>query len=299
MTPKAWCIKTLLETATDYLAGKGIENARLNAEVLLAYQLQVQRISLYLNFEQPLTEKEVSGFRRLIKRRLEHEPLQYITGKQEFWSLSFQVNPHVLIPRPETEILVEQAMDLATALTEEGTQLRFLDLGTGSGVIAVAMAKQIPESLVFATDISGKALDVARANAQAHGVSSSITFIQGDLFEPLMLEKPAFHLIASNPPYVCTHEISGLQSEIALYEPRAALDGGKDGMDYLKEIIKQAPRFLLPGGWLLLEMSPFQVEKALFALAETDVYQNTKPVQDYSHHQRVIKAQLRQEIQPY
>ena len=298
MTPKAWCIKTLLETATDYLADKGIENARLNAEVLLAHLLHVQRISLYLNFEQPLTEKELSGFRSLIKRRLKHEPLQYITGKQEFWSLSFQVNPHVLIPRPETEILVEQAMNLATALAEEGTQLRFLDLGTGSGVIAVAMAKQIPESLVFATDISGKALDVARANAQAHGVSSNITFVQGDLFEPLMLEKPAFHLIASNPPYVCTHEISGLQSEVALYEPRAALDGGKDGMDYLKEIIKQAPRFLLPGGWLLLEMSPYQVEKALFALTETDVYQNTKAVQDYSHHQRVIMTQLKPDGQP-
>ena len=292
MTPKAWCIKTLLETATNYLADKGIENARLNAEVLLAYQLRVQRISLYLNFEQPLTEKEIAGFRGLIKRRLKHEPLQYITGKQEFWSLSFQVNPHVLIPRPETEILVEQAMVLAKSLAE-GTPLRVLDLGTGSGVIAVTMAKEIPESLVFATDISGKALDVARANAQAHGVSSSITFLQGDLFDPLMLEKPTFHLIASNPPYVCTHEISGLHSEVALYEPKAALDGGKDGMDYLKEIIAQAPQFLLPCGWLLLEMSPYQVEKALFTLAETDVYQNTKAVEDYSHHQRVVMAQLK------
>lgn len=297
MTPKAWCIKTLLETATDYLADKGIENARLNAEVLLAHQLHVQRISLYLNFEQPLTEKEVSGFRSLIKRRLQHEPLQYITGRQEFWSLSFQVNPHVLIPRPETEILVEQAMVLAKALAD-GTQLRFLDLGTGSGVIAVAMAKEIPESLVLATDISEEALDVARANAQEHGVSSNITFIQGDLFEPLMLEKPAFHLIASNPPYVCTHEISGLHSEVALYEPKAALDGGKDGMDYLREIVAQAPQFLLPGGWLLLEMSPYQVEKALFILTETDVYQNTKAIEDYSHHQRVVMAQLKQDGQP-
>ena len=298
MTPKAWCIKTLLETATDYLADKGIENARLNAEVLLAYQLHVQRISLYLNFEQPLTEEEVSGFRSLIKRRLKHEPLQYITGKQEFWSLSFQVNPHVLIPRPETEILVEKAILLAKALTE-GTQLRVLDLGTGSGVIAVTMAKEIPASLVFATDISGKALDVARANAQAHGVSSSITFLHGDLFAPLMPEKPAFHLIASNPPYVCTHEINGLHAEVALYEPKAALDGGKDGMDYLKKIIAQAPQFLIPGGWLLLEMSPYQVEKALFTLAEMDVYQNTKAVEDYSHHQRVIIAQLKQDDQPY
>ena len=291
MTSKAWCIKTLLETVTDYLVEKKIENARLNAEVLLAHQLHVKRISLYLNFDQPLTEKEVSGYRDLIRRRLKREPLQYITGIQEFWSLSFRVNPHVLIPRPETEILVDQALTLAGSFHE--TPMRVLDLGTGSGVISVVMAKEVPEALILATDISGEALGVARENAQNHGVLNRIAFLRGDLFEPLMPEKRVFHLIASNPPYVCTHEIQELLPEVALHEPKIALDGGKDGMDFLKKIIFQAPQFLRPGGWLLLEMSPYQVENALFTLAETGVYQNETKIEDYSHRQRVVMAQLK------
>jgi len=294
MTSKAWCIKTLLETATDYLVEKKIENARLNAEVLLAHQLHVKRISLYLNFDQPLTEKEVSGYRDLIRRRLKREPLQYITGIQEFWSLAFKVNPHVLIPRPETEILVEQALTLAGSFHEAPT--RVLDLGTGCGVISVSMAKEVPETLILATDISGEALIVARENAQNHGVVNRITFLRGDLFEPLMPEKPGFHLIASNPPYVSTHEIQGLLPEVALHEPRLALDGGKDGMNFLRKIIYQAPHFLRPGGWLLLEMSPYQVEKALFTLAETGVYQNETKIEDYSHRQRVVMAQLKSKM---
>ena len=291
MTPKAWCIKTLLETATDYLTEKEIESARLNAEVLLAYQLHVKRISLYLNFDQPLTEREVSGYRGLIKRRLKHEPLQYITGTQEFWSLGFRVSPHVLIPRPETEILVEQAIMLAGAFDE--TPLRLLDLGTGSGAVSVTLAKEIPEALILATDISGKALDLARLNAREHGVSDKIRFLQGNLFEPLTVEKSVFHLIASNPPYVCSHEIQGLPPEVERYEPRLALDGGKDGMDFLKQIICQAPGFLKPGGWLLLEMSPYQVEDALSTLAQMDKYQNETKIEDYSHRQRVVMAQMK------
>ena len=296
MTRKAWCIKALLETATDYLSEKGIENARLNAEVLLAHQLCVKRISLYLNFDQPLTEEEVSGYRDLIRRRLKREPLQYITGNQEFWSLPFKVNPRVLIPRPETEILVEQAITLAGAFEE--APLRILELGTGSGAISVALAKEVPEAFILATDISGEALEVARSNAQDHGVSDRITFVQGDLFAPLTEKEPPFHLIASNPPYVCTHEIEGLLPEVALHEPKTALDGGKDGMDFLMKIICQAPRFLHPGGWLLLEMSPYQVEKALIALTRTGLYQNETGVEDYSHLQRVVMAQLKDNGKP-
>ena len=291
MTPKAWCIKALLKTATDYLAEKGIENARLNAEVLLAYQLHTKRISLYLNFDQPLTEKEVSGYRDLIRRRLKREPLQYITGIQEFWSLTFSVNPHVLIPRPETEILVDQAVSLAGTLKE--APLRVLDLGTGSGVISVSMAKAVPEALLFATDLSEGALRVARENATKHGVLDRIQFLQGDLFELFSVQKPVFHLIASNPPYVCTHEFQDLSPEVALHEPRLALDGGKDGMHFLEKIICQAPQFLRPGGWLLLEMSPYQVEKAIFVMAQTGVYQNETKIEDYSHRQRVVMAQLK------
>ncbi len=289
MAPKAWCIKALLETATDYLAQKGIENARLNAEVLLAHQLRVKRISLYLNFDQPLTGTEVSGYRDLIRRRLKREPLQYITGRQEFWSMSFNVNPHVLIPRPETEILVEQAITLAGTFRE--SPLRILDVGTGSGVIAITLAKEVSQCFVFGTDLSEEALGVARLNALEHGVAHKTAFLRGDLLEPLVPKKPAFHLIASNPPYVCTPEIQGLLPEVSRYEPRTALDGGPDGLDFLKKIIFQAPRLLRPGGWLLLEMSPYQVTKILIVLGQTGIYHNERVIEDYSHHQRVVVAQ--------
>ena len=296
MTPKAWCIKALLKTATDYLAEKGIESARLNAEVLLAHQLHVKRISLYLNFDQPLSEKEISGYRDLIRQRLKREPLQYITGVQEFWSLRFRVNPHVLIPRPETEILVDEAVSLAGNLKVD--PLRVLDLGTGSGIISVAVAKEVPESVILATDISGEALRVARENAENHDVLHRIQFLRGDLFDPFPAQKPGFHLVISNPPYVCGHEFQDLSPEVALYEPRLALDGGKDGMHFLKKIIRQTPRFLQPGGWLLLEMSPYQVEKALFVMGQTGVYQNERKVEDYSHRQRVVMAQLKPNGKP-
>ncbi len=292
MIPKVWCIKALLKASTDYLVEKGIESARLNAEVLLAFQLGVKRITLYLNFDQPLTEKEVSGYRDLIRRRLKREPLQYITGVQEFWSLTFRVNSHVLIPRPETEILVDQAITLAGKLNE--TPLRVLDLGTGSGVISVSMAKELPSALFFATDVSEEALGIARENAANQGVIDRIQFLRGDLFEPFRAQKPLFHLIASNPPYVCTQEFKDLSPEVALHEPRLALDGGKDGMLFLKKIICGAPEFLHPGGWLLLEMSPYQVEKALFVIGQTGVYQNEANVEDYSHRQRVVIAQLKE-----
>ncbi len=292
MTAKAWCIKTLLETATQFLEKKGIENPRLNAEVLLAFQLGVKRISLYLNFDQPLTEDEISGYRSLIRRRLKHEPLQYITGIQEFWSLPFRVSPQVLIPRPETEILVEQVIHLTKASNGK-SRLRILDLGTGSGIIAIAVAKEMPEAFVVSTDISGEALTLARTNALKHGLKDRILFLQGDLLEPFATGMAPFDLIVSNPPYVRSQEIQGLSPEVADYEPRLALDGGKDGMDYLKRIIARAPRYLRPGGWLLLEMSPNQIEPAIAGVLETTVYQDVKTVEDYSHLKRVVVAQLK------
>jgi release factor glutamine methyltransferase len=296
MNRKTWCIKALLETATGYLSEKGIENPRLNAEVLLAHQLHLKRISLYLNFDQPLTEEEVSGYRNLIRRRLKREPLQYITGNQEFWSLPFKVNPHVLIPRPETEILVEQAITLAG--TFEELPLRILELGTGSGVISVSLAKEISEAFILATDISGAALDVARQNARRHDVFDRITFLQGNLFEPLTKEGALFHVIASNPPYVCTHEIEGLLPEVALHEPKTALDGGKDGMDFLKIFICQAPQFSAPGGLAPIGNVPLSSGKGPLDPAQTRLYENETAIEDYSHLQRVVMARLKENNKP-
>ena len=291
MPPKTWQIKDLLKVSADYLKSKGIENPRLNAEVLLAHQLNLERIRLYLNFNQPLTGKEISGYRSLIKRRISLEPLQYITGTQEFWSLDFVVDRHVLIPRPETEIVVEQAITLAKAIEQEGNQsLQILDLGTGCGTISIALAKEMPEALIWATDISEKALCLARRNAFKHDVSDRLRFRQGDLWKPLLNEDFLFDIVVSNPPYVTSGEYNDLSPEIRDNEPRLALDGGEDGMYYLKKIIKGAHDFMNPGGWIILEMAPGQTQQALTIIDQTGDYEKMARIKDYSGSYRVVIA---------
>jgi release factor glutamine methyltransferase len=290
MSPKTWQIKDLLKVSSDYLKEKGIENPRLNAEVLLAHQLHVERVDLYLNFDQPLTETELSSYRSLIKRRIDHEPLQYITGTQEFWSLSFAVDRRVLIPRPETEIIVEQAIMLAKDFKKQDHPIKILDLGTGCGAIALVLAKEIPDARVWATDISDEALGVARRNALKHGVADRVSFCQGDLWEPLLEGADRFDMIVSNPPYVSTEEYNDLSPEVRDYEPRQALEGREGGMYYLEKIIRGAHDFLNPGGWIILEMAPWQTQKALDIMARTGKYQQETQIKDYSRRYRVVMA---------
>ncbi len=291
MPPKTWQIKDLLKVSTDYLKSKGIENPRLNAEVLLAHQLNLERIRLYLNFDKPLTGKELSGYRSLIKRRISLEPLQYITGTQEFWSLDFVVDRHVLIPRPETEIAVEQAIILAKTIAQDGNQsLQILDLGTGCGAISIALAKEIPEALICATDISEKALNLARSNALKHDVSDRLRFLQGDLWEPFLNDGCLFDIVVSNPPYVTSGEYNDLSPDIRDNEPRLALDGGEDGMYYIKKIIKGAHDFMNPGGWIILEMAPGQTQEALTIMDQTGDYEKMARIKDYSRSYRVVIA---------
>jgi len=291
MPPKTWQIKDLLKVSTDYLKSKGIENSRLNAEVLLAHQLNLERIRLYLNFNQPLTGKEISGYRSLIKRRITLEPLQYITGTQEFWSLDFVVDRHVLIPRPETEIAVEQAIILAKTIEHnEDQSLKILDLGTGCGPISIAFAKEMPGVLIWATDISEKALNVARTNASKHDVADRLEFRQGDLWEPFLNDTCLFDIVVSNPPYVTSGEYNDLSPDIRDNEPRLALDGGEDGMYYLKKIIKGAHDFMNPGGWIILEMAPSQTQEALTIIDQTGDYEKMARIKDYSRSYRVVIA---------
>ena len=291
MPPKIWQIKDLLKVSTDYLKSKGIENPRLNAEVLLAHQLNLERIRLYLNFDQPLTEKEISGYRSLIKRRISLEPLQYITGIQEFWSLDFVVDRHVLIPRPETEIAVEQAVTLAKTIEQgENQSLQILDLGTGCGAISIALAKEMPGALIWASDISEKALNLARSNALKHDVSDRLRFRQGDLWEPFLNDGRLFDIVVSNPPYVTSGEYNDLSPEIRDNEPRLALDGGEDGMYYLEKIIKEAHDFMNPGGWIILEMAPDQTQDALTIMDQTGDYEKMARIKDYSRSYRVVIA---------
>ncbi len=289
---KSWTIKGLLEVTSNYLREKGVDSPRLSAEVLLALQLKVDRVKLYLNFDQPLHEREIAAFRELIKRRLNREPIQYITGIQEFWSLDFSVGPQVLIPRPESELLMEQVVSLRDKdrLTKS-RNLRILDLGTGSGILAIVIARELAEASVWASDVSAEALALARINARKHGVEERIEFLLSDMWQGLLDSSLVFDVIVSNPPYIPSDDISSLAPEIRDHEPRLALDGGEQGMFFIKEIIKEAPQYLNAGGWMLLEMDPEQTALAMALMDKNDDYAEKRLIKDYSGHDRVVMAQ--------
>jgi release factor glutamine methyltransferase len=292
MSSKAWNIKGLLKVSCDYLKKKQIDSPRLTAEVLLAHQLGSDRVNLYLNLDQPLTEKEVSGYRALIRRRLQREPLQYITGIQEFWSIDFVVDPRALIPRPETELLVEHALRLLKPAAESKSQgPKILDLGTGCGTLAVSLAKEIPTAQIWATDKSQGALELARLNAQRHSVSDRIQFKEGDLWEPLMNLGITFDIILSNPPYVASEAYKELPPEVRDYEPRSALNGGDGGTYYIERIITEAPYFMKPKAWIMLEMAPDQTEKVLGLMEKIEGYGKKNRIRDYSRLYRIVMAQ--------
>jgi release factor glutamine methyltransferase len=292
MRQKSWIIKDLLKVTADYLKEKEIDSPRLTAEILLSHQLKTDRVNLYLNFDQPLTENEISGYRSLIKRRVLHEPIQYITGIQEFWSLDFMVDPQVIIPRPESELLVEQAVKrIGTNFAKQSRPPRILDLGTGSGVLAISVAKELTQAQIWATDLSGGALSIARRNAEKHGVSDRIKFMYGDLWEPITNLNFTFDMIISNPPYVASEEYDDLAPEVRDYEPRLALDGHKGGMYFIEKILKGGPDYLSPGGWLIMEMAPDQTGKALLFAEQINGYGEKMRIKDYSHVYRVVLAQ--------
>lgn len=300
MRQKSWIIKELLEVTSEYLAKKEIESPRLSAEILLAHQLDIDRVKLYLRFDQPLHEKEVAGYRSLIKRRLRREPLQYITGVQEFWSLDFTVGPPVMVPRPETEILVEHALALCRSnRLAESPCARILDLGTGCGALAVAIARELEAVAVWASDVSQEALDMARSNAKRHGVEDRIEFVLSDMWQGFSDLGLTFDVVVSNPPYINADAMEALPREVRDYEPRMALNGGEEGMFYIKHIIEQAPEYLNPGGWLLLEMDPEQTTKALGLIEKSESYGERVRHKDYSHQYRVVMAQKTEKSSPY
>lgn len=285
-----WTILRLIEWTKDYLGNKGISTARLDGEVILAQVLGTDRTHLYMNFDQPLTEKELTSFKTLLQRRARHEPLQYITGEQEFWSMPFSVSPCVLIPRPETELLVEEG---AKALCRDfsGETLKVLDIGTGSGALAAALASELGEAAVIAVDISKDALTIARENIERNGLSASVTILEGDLFTPVAGTK--FHLIVSNPPYIPKCDLASLQREVKDFEPLAALDGGEDGLDYYRQIIPLAPNFLLPGGWLMFEHGAGQYADIIELFEKTDSFEEITSVKDYAGLDRLVKGKLK------
>ena len=265
MAAESWTIRRLLTWTEDFLRKKGIESARLESQILLAHALGCPKIQLYVRFDEEPSEQVRTAYREIIKKRSEGMPVAYLVGFREFYSLEFKVTPDVLIPRPETETLVLEALNAIKPLATP----RFLDLGTGSGCIAISLAKQRKTTLVTAVDQSAAALAIARENAQKHGVSEQITFLEGDLFEPVGPD--TFDLIVSNPPYIPTADIATLEADVRDHEPMKALDGGGDGLDFYRRIAAQAADYLNPGGFLFLEIGSTQQQEVQTLLTQAQL----------------------------
>jgi len=247
-----------IQRSAEFLARKGVDSPRLQAELLLAHLLKLPRMRLYLNFERALELGEVDAFREFIRRRGQREPLQYIVGTTSFCGLELAVNPHVLIPRPETELLAERGWQFLNQLPDLNSAAA-LDIGTGSGCLAIALAVKCPRARVQAVERSTEALAVARQNAERHAVAERIQFLQSDGFDALPAGS-GFELISSNPPYIATAELETLQPEVGRHEPRLALDGGADGLDFFRRMAAGAGPFLKSGGQLMLEFGDGQAE---------------------------------------
>ncbi len=286
----SWTILKILRWTTDYFASHDVDNPRASAEVLLAHALGLERIDLYVRYDQPLVADELARFRSLIKRRVKREPVAYIVGSREFWSLPLSVSREVLIPRPETECLVEAVLGLLPEHAPDREQ-RILEPGTGSGAIILALAAERPGHHFFASDRSWPALTVARANARRNGQENAVSFFCGDWFAPVRPLSP-FHMIVSNPPYIRTADIPTLQPEVSRYEPRTALDGGPDGLAAIGRIIRRAPDYLVEGGYLFLEMGFDQQDEVRDIVERCGVYGEFACIRDYSGHDRIVRMRL-------
>lgn len=283
-TNAPWTIGSILTWTGQYFAEKGVENPRLDAEVLLSHILERERIQLYVNFDQPLQPHELAAYREAVKKRVARMPVAYITGCKEFMGLEFCVTPAVLIPRPDTEILVEAVLKKLYGIE----QPVLLDLGTGSGAIIVSLLANLSTAAGVAVDISDKALGIAQQNAEKNQVSSRLKFYQGDLYQPV--KGQAFDAIISNPPYIPDSDIQELTQEVR-QEPHLALAGGPDGLDFYRRIVRDAVQYLNPGGLLAVEVGIHQAQ-AVAALADpVEQLVFTEIIKDYSGIERVVLFQ--------
>lgn len=255
-----WTVGRLLQWTTDYLKKSASSSPRLDAEVLLAEARGCQRIQLYTAFDEDPGEEVRNRFRSLVKRRAAGEPVAYLVGRREFYSLMFTVTPDVLIPRPETEFVVVGVLDAIEQMPKKESPIVVADVGTGSGAIAVTVAKHAPQCRVVAIDADPKALEVAAQNARQHDVADRIEFVLSDLFEQVPGDRP-FDIIASNPPYLAESEITGVMQDVRDHEPRAALVAGPEGTEIIARILESCTSRLAPQGRLIVEISPLIEEK--------------------------------------
>jgi release factor glutamine methyltransferase len=276
----------LSRKAASVLEAKGFENPRLEAELLLAGVLGIGRLDLYLQHDRPVGPDEVEQFRAVVRRRLKHEPVQYIQGRAAFRQLQLHVDPRVLIPRPETEVLVGAVLEWAAAA--QGGAV--LDVGTGSGAIALSVASEGAFARVVATDVSEGALDVARANAEAAGLAGVVEFRAGSLFEPVYAGE-RYRVVVSNPPYIAEHERDTLAPEVREHEPAGALYGGADGLAIIERLVAEAPAHLVGGGLLALEIGSGQAEAVVERLRRTRSYSGWRVIPDLAGRPRVVLAE--------
>ena len=278
-------VRDILNESTKALEAADIPSARLDAEVLLSFCLGCDRLEFYKNPVMTISETQLNAFRNLIARRLQWEPVAYITGRKEFWSFTLEVNSSVLIPRPDTEIIIEEALDVYRNFTS--LPVRILDIGTGSGAIAIALAKEIPGAKVVATDISIAALNLAQKNAATLGLKEKIDFRQGNLFEPV---DGFFNIIVSNPPYIAANDYEELPASVKAFEPREALFAGESGLEFYEKLIYQADGYLQKNGWLLLEIGAKQEAGIRGIIKGSGFYDSIEMRRDYAGLPRVIKA---------
>jgi release factor glutamine methyltransferase len=286
---QAWTIQKLLDWMVSCFTEKDIDSPRLTAELILSFVLQMERIELYTHFDEVVGKPQLDKLHNLVKRCLQNEPVQYLTSRCEFYSLSFKVAPGCLIPRPETELLVERAIDFLRGRT--GTQY-VCDLCTGCGCIAAAIAKNFPDAKIIATDICDKALSVAAENIKKHNLSERVELLQGDLFEPVIsqLDVKEFDLIVCNPPYVSETEYEKLDTKVKNYEPKLALDGGQDGLDIYRRIATEAGGHLKKEGAVILEIGYLQGGGVKELLEETNAFSPIKIEKDFNNNDRIITA---------
>jgi release factor glutamine methyltransferase len=284
-----WTVQKLLGWTTEYFTEKGLDSPRLSAEMLLSFVLELPRIKLYTNFNQPVEQDKLNTLRELVKRAAQKEPVQYLVGSTEFYSLKIELDKSCLIPRPETELLVERAIEY---LRQSDGRKCVCDLCTGSGCIAVAVAKNYEQADIVATDISDSALKWAGRNIKNHKLSDRVKLLCGDLFDALIdqLDDTQFDLIVSNPPYVTTEEFAGLDEKIKKYEPKNALLAGADGLDIYRRIAEQAPGYLKKGAPLMVETGYRQGQAVMDLLEQTGEFTEIEKEKDLNDNDRIVTA---------
>ena len=275
-----------LNGASDYLQNKGIKSSRLNAELLLSHILNCKRLELYLSFDRPLQKSEIDSYRELLKRRSTFEPLQYIIGKVEFYGLEFEVNQSVLIPRPETELLVEAVIESVA----KDENINILDIGSGSGNISIALAKNIPSCTVVGIDISEEAIETSTRNAKLNGVESQLMFVKKNILNGIEINENSFDVVVSNPPYVSVADFVNLDPELRLYEPQIALTDEIDGLSFYRNISVLSRSLLKNNGKLFFEIGAGQSDAVKKILIDSD-YKNIVIIKDYSDIERVIMGE--------